>query len=101
MALAIPIIAGISGLITGLGGGYLLFDSSKEDTEIDAKGVINNTVEIDKETDSETTWIVRIILLVVILLVVKWCVTKFYRKWNDAQQRVEPAQNNNTTAQQV
>lgn len=88
MAIIIPIIAGVSGLITGLGGGYYLFDSDNEEREINEKGVINNTVEIETETNTELKWMVRIILLAVFILTAIYCASKKFGKRNKRERRV-------------
>lgn len=94
MAIIIPVIAGISGLITGLGGGYLLFDNEEENTKITEKGIINNTVEIDKSTDSETTWLIRCIMAIIIMIILIWIALKAYKKFKIVKQTTPPRSNN-------
>lgn len=72
MALIIPIVAGISGIISGLCGGYYLFGNNEEQTraaDIKDTGVINNSIQIDEtKSDNELMWILRIILTVLLIM---------------------------------
>ncbi len=78
MALIIPIIAGVSGLITGISSGYYFFHKEEGEETIKDTGIINNTVEINET--SETVWIMRILLTIIILVLLGLGAYKAIRK---------------------
>lgn len=63
---------GVGALITGVTSGYFIFNNKHDDTNIeDTKGIINNVVQVDKDTEKlcNFSFIIYLLFFIIFLLI--------------------------------